>query len=566
MSFVSVSKKVIGKKYSIDLLILSDDSLNDVDWQVGECVGLKNADEKKRIREINSWAENSRSDYLLFWNTPQNLPDLGVLISIIESGVDVAHCGLMQGLGATLQDLCMMGFSWDKLNAPSEITSTSWRLGLDACLIRRELFLSMGGLDHVFHSIAGAGLEFGYRSLKLGALIEHRPEMYQVGCLTGNPEPSSHDFYCFVIRHYGPRWAKYALWRRALRIINSFYEWRSFQSALKACQENPVEWTIERPWQSDMPLVEPTDLFNAQVSVIIPTLGRYDYLSGALKSMQQQSLHPVEVIVVDQNPPDSRQPDIYMGFEDINLKVIWQDERGQSLARNTGLASARGQYVFLFDDDSIAKPDLLIRHLEPILSGHYQVSTGVALPPPPTDYSLPEGFQYPRLAQTFDTGNALLSLDLANNMHGLDRNYDFGPGTDADFGTRLYLTGYRIFHNPKAVRIHFKAPVGGLRMYGTKKYNTDAGLLHPFPPVTQSYYALRYLNAFQRREIALMSFITSKFPADIRSRGTFLRKSKALFIFLLTIFLYPFKNYRSTVRAKQLLDKNQQLMNFENIS
>jgi glycosyltransferase involved in cell wall biosynthesis len=291
-----------------------------------------------------------------------------------------------------------------------------------------------------------------------------------------------------------------------------------------------------------------------RISVIIPTLGRYDYIGGALDSLLNQTIVIHEVIVIDQNPPEARQPKRYEGYEKINLKIIWQNERGQSLARNTGLSTATGEYVFMFDDDSIAYPDLLKRHLEPVLSGKYDVSTGVALPPSPTSYSLPKEFQNPRLSQTFDTGNSLMRLELIRRIGGLDRNFDFGPGADADLGIRLYLAGYRILHNPQAIRIHFKAP-GGLRIHGVHKYNTDLGLLHPYPPVTQSYLALRYLTRRQQQEFMFLGFLMNKFPTkEIRQPDKMLLpKLLALLQFLIGMVLMPIKRRRSLRKAHALL-------------
>ena len=68
--------------------------------------------------------------------------------------------------------------------------------------------------------------------------------------------------------------------------------------------------------------------------------------------------------------------------------------------------------------------------------------------PPSDTYTLPAQFQYKRLAQTLDTGNCFMLSQLAKKDGGLDRNYDYGSGTDMDFGTRLDLTGKQILHNP----------------------------------------------------------------------------------------------------------------------
>lgn len=549
----------------IDLICWKTHSNIHVTWEYGR-VGYLPQNWKIASIFIDNWLKDSQSDFVLFWTTKRSLPNKKILNNLIMQGIDVAHCGLLQGLGENLADLSLLGTSWDKLNSSVTVASSSWRLGLDACLVRRELFLELGGLDTVFDSAIGTGLEFGYRCLKLGALIEYRPELCNSRMILQPwSEPPVRDFYCFVLRHYGLRWSQYVLARRMLSGLNYMKEWRAWQSARRACQQVLPTWSCERPWQPTIsPVVLNTGQDDVRVSVILPTLGRYSYLPGALNSLLSQTVRPFEVIVVDQNSPETRQPDVYHGYEGINLKVIWQDERGQSLARNIGLAAAQGDYVFLFDDDSIAMPDLIERHLAPVLSGRFSISTGVAIPPPPAPYTLPPEFRYPRLAQTFDTGNALLALGLARQMGGLDRNYDFGPGTDADFGTRLYLAGYRILHNPLAVRIHFKASTGGLRVHGAKKYNTDDGLFHPYPPITQSYYALRYLNPKQAREVVFLGFLLNKFPKDLRQRRQFLlKKMWAASQFIVGLSFISIKRWRSIRQARKLLQKGIRLMHFD---
>lgn len=562
MSSVSASKGAAGNEYSIDLLVFGAQSLECLSWRHGYCVELKNADENRCIQEINSWAETSRSDYLLLWSGTQAWPEPDILFSIIASGVDLAHCGLKQGLAKSLQDLCMLGFSWDKLNASPKIASTNWRLGMDACLVRRDVLLTVGGLDSVFSSWTGAGLELGFRCLRLGAVVEYRPELAESTLPTIPADVSLHDLYCFLLRHFRLEWTRYVFFRRLLRKVNWIEEWKGWQSARLACAAAPPNWTLENSSVDRLPegIPSPESL---QVSVVIPTLGRYTYIPQALNSLLNQTILPAEVIVIDQNPPKERQPDVYRGYEKLNLRVIWQDERGQSLARNTGIRAANAEYVLLFDDDSIAYLDLIERHCQAVFSGRYDVSTGVSIPPSSPGYSLPAAFRFPRLSQTFDTGNSLMRLDVIRRIGGLDRNFDFGPGADADLGTRLYLAGYRILHNPAAIRVHFKAP-GGLRVHGAYKYNSDVGVLQPFPPVTQSYYALRYLSDRQATEVAWLGFFLSKFPKELRTPGKPLfKKVAALVRFCFLVFLLPLKRWRSTQKARQMLNGGSKLERFD---
>ena len=547
------------KDIKIDLLLWGRAGEKQVSWSAGEVYALPD-NQNLACQKIMEWTANSDADYGLFWKTDENLPAKAVLKPLIMQKLDLAHKGLSSGMGDLWPDLAMIKQDWSMINAPVESASTSWRVSLMACLVRRSLIKDLGGIDSAYSSLEGASLDLGLRALSMGAIVEHRPELIPENVKQSSNEPPLHDLYAFTLRHFGLRWAQYLLVRRLLAYLQLKKELHAFQVAKASCKINahpifkPVNYHALDP--------KTKDLSKVTVSVIIPTLGRHKYIPDALNSLRQQTVHPFEVIVVDQNPIEERKPELYAGYEDLNLHVIWQDERGQSLARNTGISQARGKCVFLFDDDSIAQPDLIEQHLIPILEGYIDVSTGVAIPPSPEKYELPSSHRFPRVAQTFDTGNCLISLDLLKKMGGLDRNYDFGPGTDADLGTRLYLAGYRILHNPNAIRIHYKAPSGGLRTHGVHKYNTDSSAFTPFPPVTRSYYGLRFMGNKQFREMAFLSFVLSKFPKNIRNAGSVRSIVYGASRLLAGLLLYPIKRKRSLIKAQSLLRKGPQLSSF----
>ncbi|MDX1437002.1 MAG: glycosyltransferase family A protein [Anaerolineales bacterium] len=542
---------------SCDLLLWSDKTAPPDRWPRG-ATGRLSANIALAAGELSDWANQSRAAFLLLWDPQYSLPNSSVLDRLMESGVDAAHCGLKSAAGQEFGDLSMVIHDWSMINGPAERPSTSWRLNLGTCLLRRETFLAAGGLNGSFASRMGAGLELGYRLLKSGALIEHRPEIVSVGAVDEDPADIPLDLYNFIFVFFKKSWGRYVLLRRLPFTRQPRKELAAFRKAWS--HRSPFEPRGSSSFLRNR-LIAPGD--QPQVSVIIPTLGRYHTLPAALQSLVEQTLPPAEVIVVDQNPPEERRTDLFYQFEALNLKVVWQRDTGQSLARNTGLSLAAHPYVFFFDDDSIARDDLLEKHLSLVADHRIDASTGVSFPPEPHDYQLPPEFGYYRLSQTFDTGNSLLPTAVAKRIGGFDRNYDFGPGTDTDFGTRLYLSGCRIGLNPEAVRIHLKEPRGGLRVHHSHKYNTDLGLLKPYPPVTQSYYGFRFLGAGQQRERTLLQFATSKFPRDVRPLGrrnlNFI--SHAVY-FLLSLVFLPVKSHFSHKKAQTLLKKGVQLGNF----
>jgi glycosyltransferase involved in cell wall biosynthesis len=515
-------------------------------WPCGEIIDLDPAWRSANAR-LARWAQESTAEYGLLWSGSGPLPSPETLSMLVASELDVAHAGLLQGLDKATPDLEMVVLDWSMINAPATSPSSSWRVGLDTCLVRRSVWSKLGGLDDAYQTSVAAGLDWGRRCLKFGVLVEHRPELVAG---RSHPLPASAvdpcDLYIYLLRHHGLKWARYVAVRRGLR---SGLEERRLLNRARAHVAAVPAPEVRHAWRP-LPSSVDSQVRSADVSVIIPTLGRYPYLPDALESLRRQTVRPREVIIVDQNPPEAREPATYEGYDELNLRVVWQDERGQSLARNTALAQVTSTYVFMFDDDSIAHDDLIEQHLRVVLGGRFDVSTGVAFPPPPTTYQLPKAFVQPRVAQTFDSGNSLVRTSLVYEMGGFDRNYDLGPGTDMDFGTRLYLAGKRIAHTPSAVRIHFKAPTGGLRVHGAHKYNSDAALLGPFPPPTQSYYATRYLDGKQRFERTLLQFATSKIGPEARKGDP-----RAVVRLALTSVLLPIKWWRSNRRARALLDK-----------
>jgi GT2 family glycosyltransferase len=87
-----------------------------------------------------------------------------------------------------------------------------------------------------------------------------------------------------------------------------------------------------------------------QLSVIIPTYNRAHRLRTCLASVcsDVQSASQ-EVIVVDDGSKDST-AEVVQAFGNA-VRYVYQQNRGPSAARNTGLREARGRYIAFFDSD-----------------------------------------------------------------------------------------------------------------------------------------------------------------------------------------------------------------------
>jgi len=91
------------------------------------------------------------------------------------------------------------------------------------------------------------------------------------------------------------------------------------------------------------------------VSIIIPVYNVEAYLSECLQSVVNQTFRELEIILVDDGSTD-RSLEIMKTFaeKDGRIKVITQPNGGVSVARNTGIHAAKGEYILFVDsDDSI---------------------------------------------------------------------------------------------------------------------------------------------------------------------------------------------------------------------
>lgn len=88
------------------------------------------------------------------------------------------------------------------------------------------------------------------------------------------------------------------------------------------------------------------------VSIVIPVYNVEKYLAECVDSVLNQTYTDYEIILVDDGATDSsgRMCDEY-AQKDPRIRVIHQENGGLSAARNTGLAAARGEYVYFLDSD-----------------------------------------------------------------------------------------------------------------------------------------------------------------------------------------------------------------------
>jgi glycosyltransferase involved in cell wall biosynthesis len=99
------------------------------------------------------------------------------------------------------------------------------------------------------------------------------------------------------------------------------------------------------------------------VSVVLPTHNRVNLLRDAIASIIAQTYPHWELIVVDDGSTDGT-ADLLDAILDRRVRCLTVPHSGNaSVARNVGIAAARGWYVAFQDDDDVWLPDKLARQL-----------------------------------------------------------------------------------------------------------------------------------------------------------------------------------------------------------
>jgi glycosyltransferase involved in cell wall biosynthesis len=115
------------------------------------------------------------------------------------------------------------------------------------------------------------------------------------------------------------------------------------------------------------------------ISIIVPVYKAEKYLSRCVESILAQSYKNFEIILIDDDSPDScpRLCDDYSKqFENIITHHIKNSGIGVSGARNAGIDAAKGEYLTFIDSDDYVNKDLL-KFLKTILD--FNPSAGMAM-------------------------------------------------------------------------------------------------------------------------------------------------------------------------------------------
>lgn len=91
---------------------------------------------------------------------------------------------------------------------------------------------------------------------------------------------------------------------------------------------------------------------NPKVSIIVPAYNVEKYIEKCLKSLLQQTLKEIEIIVINDGSTDNTSSIIStFANADSRIRVINQENQKQGAARNRGIEIAKGEHIGFVDSD-----------------------------------------------------------------------------------------------------------------------------------------------------------------------------------------------------------------------
>ncbi|WP_284651842.1 glycosyltransferase family 2 protein [Flavobacterium terrisoli] len=343
--------------------------------------------------------------------------------------------------------------------------------------------------DYFLNSLAKRAIAFGLLCYSEPKLLKDK------SITTEKPKSNLSTLFKFTKQHYKTRWI-------FLMFFNLLvYEKRFPFFALLASLFYPKR-TFNPTRLNQIDLVSTRKIIeNGTIDVLIPTIGRKDYLLAVLHNLASQTYLPTNVIIVEQNPEIGSISDLdFIQSETwpFKIKHHFTHQAGACNARNIGLDLVESEFCFFADDDIVFENDLLEKAMasfqhtgnEVFLVACHLKSQKIA-PDKPKQFTV------------FGAGHAFVKSSCVKDLR-FKMGYEFGFGEDNDFGMQLRLKGFDILYISTSEILHLKAPIGGFRTKPTLRWQEE--IIQPKPSPTVMLFRLLYDSKEQ-----LLSYKTTLF-------------------------------------------------------
>jgi glycosyltransferase involved in cell wall biosynthesis len=300
---------------------------------------------------------------------------------------------------------------------------------------------------------------------------------------------------------------------------------------------------------------------NIQVSIIIPSYNDLNGLQKALQSVEAID-YPVEnfeVIVADDGSQDGTGEYVrqLIGQTKINLRYLYQDNRGPAAARNIGIRQARGKYLLFIDSDCFADSQILRHYLKHFPDERVGGVGGNVIPRVRniiTEYLEYTGGWKPGIRHGeivyLVTANAFFPKKALVKAGYFDDAFRRPGGEEPELCYRMLKTGCHFKYEKDAIVIHSHSPTlkSMLKMYFA--YGKGRAIfVKKWPEATDWLYPISF-SAFCRRILGVDAF--KRFIFDF-GRNLSLRKAAVFFVLEYARIIASFRGYRTVIKRGTLI-------------
>ncbi len=442
----------------------SNNDLVDVFWELAE----------RFPEEIIGWCESSLVEKLNFeeWDTIFHH-------DLIMASFAVENKFLPDSIGYVDQ-LPFVNINRKVLYATWQMSSDVGGIKGETLLKFKSLFREINDFDFLLNSLAKIGQQNGLLCYSAPKLLSSFSDKNPKATATVN------QLFSFVYKYYNTIWISVLFW--CYWKYEKKFPFRAYLKALlnkKYFSQNVELSQIKN--QSNKKTETSTS-----IDVIIPTMGRPQFLLRVIEDLSLQNLLPKKVIVVEQNSDVdslSELSELYSKTWPFEVKHHFIHQTGACNARNLALEEVNSDWVFFADDDIRFESNLLEKVIDEIENlGANSINMNCKQEGEKTI------FKKMKQWGSFGSGTSIVKSAFAKQCI-FSLIYEHGYGEDADFGMQLRNVGCDIIYHPKIEILHLKAPMGGFREKPVLAWEHEKPMPKPSP--TLMALAIRYYTKEQ---------------------------------------------------------------------
>lgn len=115
----------------------------------------------------------------------------------------------------------------------------------------------------------------------------------------------------------------------------------------------------------------------AKVSIVLPLYNKEEYVDTTLRAVRDQTFQNWELVIVDDGSTDNSSKIAGKhALEDNRIKMISQENKGVSAARNRGIRNASGEWIWFVDADDIPDKYFLSNVFSDDFTEHIDIIVG----------------------------------------------------------------------------------------------------------------------------------------------------------------------------------------------